>query len=101
MGAVKIKHQQKEPEVSRVIGALTDRPCVWNWHRIVPIFWSGVLNVKQTRLALVVAAFATFTAAILPRVAAEEDRSPRIALMIAIDGPIGPATARHVKEGLG
>jgi membrane-bound serine protease (ClpP class) len=57
--------------------------------------------VRQTRLALVMAAFAAVTAAILPRVAAEEDGRPRIALMIAIDGPIGPATARHVKEGLG
>ena len=54
----------------------------------------------KLRAPLFVAAFAAAVATISPSVGAEEAGSVKLALEIDIDGAIGPATARYVKEAL-
>lgn len=56
--------------------------------------------MKLARAALFAAAFAVASLAIPPSRAAEEGDKARLALVIEIEGAIGPATARHVKETL-
>jgi membrane-bound serine protease (ClpP class) len=53
--------------------------------------------VTLARAALLAAALVAASAAAPPSAAAE---GSKLALMIEIAGPIGPATARHVKEAL-
>ena len=56
--------------------------------------------MKRARATLLVAAFAAAMATSSPLLAAEEAGSVKLALEIDIDGAIGPATARQVKEAL-
>jgi membrane-bound serine protease (ClpP class) len=64
------------------------------------IFVFGALSVKLARSLLVAAAFAAAVATFWPSLAVEEAGPVKLALEIEIDGAIGPATARHVKEAL-
>ena len=56
--------------------------------------------MKRARATLLVAAFAAAMATSSPLLAAEEAGTTKLALEIDIDGAIGPATARQVKEAL-
>ena len=56
--------------------------------------------MKLARSLLVAAAFAAAVATFWPSLAVEEAGPVKLALEIEIDGAIGPATARHVKEAL-
>ncbi len=59
------------------------------------------MSVKLVRAPLfVAAAFAAAVATFSPPFAADKAGSAKLALEIDIDGAIGPATARQVKEGL-
>jgi len=58
------------------------------------------LSVKLARAALFAAALVAAAAADPSPAAGEESDRARLALAIEIDGAIGPATARHVKEAL-
>src|SRR6185295_3904842 len=55
--------------------------------------------MKLVRVAVLIAVLAAAATAFLSATRAQTDSS-RIGLMIEIDGAIGPATARQVKEGL-
>jgi membrane-bound serine protease (ClpP class) len=75
------------------------RDANWKWRRRGAILGAGALAMKLMRVALVMA---VLTAAALgfPGAKAAETGNA-IAFLIEIDGAIGPATARQVKEGLG
>lgn len=61
---------------------------------------ASVLRDGKGFVLAILAALVTALATALPHAAAAEGETSRLALMIEIAGPIGPATARHVKEAL-
>src|SRR6516165_13404 len=65
-----------------------------------PYLIQGVSSLKQVYTALFPAALA-FDLAVSPSGVPGEEKGPsKLAFMIEIDGAIGPATSRQVKEGL-